>query len=137
MVLESSKTNASKRSVKPLRGDAHGTFAVLTPCFSHFILGTLAWMNVLYWKKFRCLQVLSCVSWTLHFSPQLSSGHSNEAPLSKPMVIVQLRKGRFSVLGEADFLDKPEGLQVQCSREQFQLRHNERDCSTILRIYPH
>ena len=89
MLLESSRTNASKRSVKPLGGDTHGTFAVLTPCFSHLTLGTLtlAWMNALYWKKFRRLQALSCVSWALHFSQQPSSWHSNGEPFSKPMAM--------------------------------------------------
>ena len=38
MLFESSRANASKRSVKPLRGDAHGTFAVLTPRLSHLTL---------------------------------------------------------------------------------------------------
>ena len=49
----------------------------------------------------------------------------------------QLGKGRLPVLGEAYFLDKPRGLQIQRSRGQFQLRHNGENYSTILRIYPH
>ena len=48
-----STTIASDRSVNPLPGRAHGTVTVLTPCSGHATRGTEAWMNALYWKKFR------------------------------------------------------------------------------------
>ena len=49
----SSTIMASNRSVNPLPGRAHGTGTALTPCAGHAMRGTPAWMNALYWKKFR------------------------------------------------------------------------------------
>ena len=56
------RTNASNRSVKPLPGAAHGTSIIRTPSCGHWMRGVRKWIYVLYWKKFRCRQVLSTVS---------------------------------------------------------------------------
>ena len=81
-----STAHASNRSVNPLPGLAHGTGTVLTPCSGHVTRGTPAWMNALYWKKFRCLHTRPRVSCTGHPSCRHpGSGQRKREPSSKPI----------------------------------------------------
>jgi len=74
-------TYASKSSVKPLPGRAHGTSTFKTPCSPHFTRGIRATRYVSCSKKLRCRHVCSSVSCALHGF--LHSGHGSSPPRSK------------------------------------------------------
>ena len=83
-----STAHASNRSVNPLPGLAHGAGTVLTPCTGQVTRGMAAWMNALYWKKFRCRHTrsrLSCTGRTV--SRQPVSRQWKRAPGSKPIMM--------------------------------------------------
>lgn len=66
----------------------HGAGTVLTPCAGHVTRGMVAWMNALYWKKFRCRHTrsrLSCTGRTV--SRQPVSRQWKRAPGSKPIMM--------------------------------------------------
>ena len=91
-VLASSTTMASNRSVNPLPGLAHGAGTALTPCSGHATRGTPAWMNALYWKKFRWRHTRSLASCAGHdASPRPASGQWKREPDAKPIVICNSR----------------------------------------------
>lgn len=98
-----STAHASNRSVNPLPGLAHGAGTVLTPCSGHVMRGMAAWMNALYWKKFRCRHTHSLVSCTGQAaSGQPASVQWKRAPGSKTIAMCSFRQPSLASLKSTD-----------------------------------
>jgi hypothetical protein len=78
--------------VNPLPGRAHGTGTARTPCSGHDTRGTPAWMNALYWKKFKCRHTRFLTSCIGHASrPHSACGQEKREPGSNPIVMCNSR----------------------------------------------
>jgi len=64
IALANVSMKASNNSVKPEPARAHGVTTLWTPHSGHLTLGVRACNSVRCWKKSRCRQVSSFVSWT-------------------------------------------------------------------------
>jgi len=119
---------ASNSNVNPLPSRAQGTLTRLTPQVPHLTRGTRAFRYASCWKKLRCRQDFSSVSWTGQpGAPQ--HGQANRAPLANAMSMSSRRI-------EATVRHRPRCPQPKRRLQQFGVTHTRSlqpaRCQTML-----